>query len=121
MKPTAGIYEEPSAVTQTEESPFACDMTALDPEGRNRHAIVTRELKDAIETVRELPDGYALRFTASQPSILMVSEFIARERLCCPFFSFELVTEKEGGPLWLRLRGRDGVKGFIQAELNIKS
>lgn len=121
MKPILGIHEQPSAVTQTEESPFACDMPALDPEGRKRHAVVTRELKDAMEEVRELPDGYALRFTASQLSILMASEFIARERLCCPFFSFELVTEKEGGPLWLRLRGREGVKDFIKAELNIKS
>jgi hypothetical protein len=117
MKPIARTNEERGAVTQPEESPFACDMTALDAKGRERHAVVTRQLNDGVQEVRELPDGYALRFTPSQESILLVSEFIARERLCCPFFSFELQVEKDGGPVWLQLRGREGVKAFIQAEL----
>src|SRR6185436_16363361 len=43
-----------------------------------------------------------------------------RERLCCPFFTFEIVAEREGGPLWLNLRGRKGVKAFINAELGVK-
>jgi hypothetical protein len=116
MNQIAGTNEEPAAVTQPEESPFACDMTTLDAEGRERHAVVTRQLNDGTQEVRELPDGYALRFTPSQESILLVSEFIARERLCCPFFTFEVVVEKDGGPVWLQLRGREGVKAFIQAE-----
>jgi hypothetical protein len=117
MKPIDRTNEGSGAVTQPEDSPFACDMTALDAKGRERHAVVTRQLNDGIQEVRELPDGYALRFTPSQESILLVSEFIAREKLCCPFFSFDLMVEKEGGPVWLQLRGREGVKAFIQAEL----
>jgi hypothetical protein len=117
MKPINRTNEAPAAVTQPEDSPFACDMTALDAEGRVRHAVVTRQLTDVIQEVKELPDGYALRFTPSQESILLASEFIAREKLCCPFFSFDLVVEKDGGPVWLQLRGREGVKAFIQAEL----
>jgi hypothetical protein len=30
-----------------------------------------------------------------------------------------LIAEQEGGPLWLRLRGREGVKAFIEAELGL--
>lgn len=39
-------------------------------------------------------------------------------RLCCPFFDFVVELERNGGPLWLKLIGRDGIKPFIQAEFN---
>jgi len=102
------------------ESPLACNMLALDAEGRKRHKAVSDRMRAAVKEVQDLPDGYAFRFPAEQATILLVSEFIARERLCCPFFRFELIAEQEDGPLWLRLRGREGVKEFIKAELGIK-
>ena len=103
-----------------QESPFACNLLALDAAGRRRHKAVSEQMHAAVKEVQELPDGYAFRFPAEQATILLVAEFIARERLCCPFFRFELVAEQEDGPLWLRLRGREGVKEFIRAELGIK-
>jgi hypothetical protein len=39
-----------------------------------------------------------------------------QERLCCPFFEISLRFERDGGPLWLRLTGREGIKDFIKAE-----
>jgi hypothetical protein len=103
-----------------QESPLACNMLALDAEGRKRHKAVSEQMRAAVKEAQPLPDGYALRFEAAQATILLVSEFIARERLCCPFFRFELIAEQEDGPLWLRLRGREGVKEFIKAELGVK-
>ena|SRR5882672_502616 len=104
-----------------QESPLACNMLALDAEGRQRHKVVSERMSAAVKEVQALPDGYAFRFSAEQSTILLISEFIARERLCCPFFKFELIAEQEDGPLWLRLRGREGVKEFIKDELGIKS
>jgi len=121
MKPIAKADNQTGVTVQTGESSFACNMAALDAAGRKRHATVTRQVKDATEEVRELPDGYALRFSPSESSIMLASEFVARERLCCPFLSFELIAEKDGGPLLLQLRGREGVKAFLKAELNFKS
>ena len=69
--------------------------------------------------MKALLDGYAFQFTADQSTIFLVSEFIARERLCCPFFTFEMVAEEDDGPLWLSLRGREGAKKFIEAEMGI--
>ena len=40
-----------------------------------------------------------------------------QERLCCPFLDISLRFEREGGPLWLRLAGRKGVKEFIKIEM----
>jgi hypothetical protein len=102
-----------------QESPLACNMLALDAEGRKRHKTVSEQMRAAVKEVQPLPDGYAFRFEAEQATILLASEFIARERLCCPFLRFELIAEQESGPLWLRLRGREGVKKFIEAELGL--
>ena len=99
---------------------FACNMLALNAEERKRHIEVTKRLRAAAKEVRELPDGYGFRFSSDQPAILLISEFIARERLCCPFFTFEMIVEPEDGPLWMRLRGADVVKDFIRSEFWMK-
>jgi hypothetical protein len=104
----------------TQRPVFACNMLALNSEERKRHIEVAKRLRTATKEERELPDGYAFRFSSDQPTILLVSEFIARERLCCPFFTFEMVVEPEDGPLWIRLRGAEGVKAFIRAEFGMK-
>lgn len=105
----------------SEQKPlFACNMLALDAEQRRRHIVVTKELRVVMEEIRSLPDGYGSRLPSRQDTILLAAEFIARERLCCPFFAFELGVEPEDGPLWLRLRGTEGVKEFIRAEFGIK-
>lgn len=102
-----------------EESPFACNMLALTPEGRERHLAVIKDLLASTGMIEEIPDGYAFRFEFGEKSIMLASEFMWRERLCCPFFTFELVSEREGGPLWLRLKGREGVKAFIREEFRL--
>lgn len=102
------------------KSVFACNMLALNAEERKRHLEVIKQVRAITKEERELPDGYGFRFSSDQPNILLVSEFIARERLCCPFFSFEMVVEPEDGPVWMRLRGAEGVKQFIRAEFGMK-
>ncbi|MGI9167336.1 MAG: hypothetical protein ACR2G5_13325 [Pyrinomonadaceae bacterium] len=49
--------------------------------------------------------------------LVRTAEFIALERLCCPFFGFAVEVEREGGAVWLILTGREGVKPFIIAEI----
>src|SRR5262245_46494872 len=97
-----------------QQSPLVCNLSALDSEGRKRHKVVSEQMRAAVKEAQDLPDGCAFRFPAEQDTILLVSEYIARERLCCPFLKFELIAEQNDGPLWLRLRGREGVKEFIK-------
>ena len=63
-----------------QESPLACSMSALDAEGRKRHKAVSEQMRAAVKEVQPLPDGYAFRFETEQATILLASEFIARER-----------------------------------------
>ncbi len=113
------VKEEVKATATEVESPFACNMLALTPEGRARHLTVIKEILAASRAIEEISDGYAFKFESGEKTIMLASEFIFRERLCCPFFTFELVSERENGPLWLRLKGREGVKDFIKAEFKL--
>ena len=99
------------------ESPFACDVTAIAPEQRGAHIANIEKLFRSVRSSRELPDGYAFELPNDSDVLLTAAEFIANERLCCPFFDFAIEIEREGGPVWLRLSGRDGVKPFIMAEI----
>lgn len=92
-------------------------MTAIPAEQRPVHLAKSRELFSRIDETRELPNGYEFRF-ADQPNVLTgLVDFVALEKLCCPFLRFEIAVEAENGPVWLRLTGRDGVKEFIQEEV----
>jgi hypothetical protein len=104
----------------TQESPFVCNVAGLNAEQRQRYIALIKKLKIRKQEVRELADGYAFRFSSDTATIQDLAEFIIYERLCCPFFDFDLVVEREGGPAWLRLRGREGVKEFIRIEFGIK-
>src|SRR5215210_9271224 len=67
----------------------------------------------AVEELAELPDGYGYRFPSDGSQLELLLEFIAAERRCWPFLTFELAFEPHDGPLWLRMRGSPQVKVFI--------
>jgi hypothetical protein len=91
----------------------------LDQTGREqRGAAIAADIAGGYDTVRELPDGYALRFSdPAAPEKLFA--FINAERRYCPFFTFELAFEPDNGPVWLRLRGAEGVKAFVRDSMGL--
>ncbi len=100
-----------------EETVFACNPSALDKEQRARYSFLTKQLFATKQEVKELPDGYAVRFPANPQAIKDVAEFVTYERLCCPFLNFEMAVEGEN--LSLRLKGEEGVKEFLKSELGM--
>jgi hypothetical protein len=98
--------------------PFACDMSAIPAESRGAHERLIRRLfGEAVEEIRERPDGFTFRLPADEYPA--VAEFVAAERLCCPFLHFTLEVAPDRGPLWLHLTGPAGVAPFIRAELRL--
>lgn len=91
--------------------PIACNLS--EAELATREAELMATLFARRSQVRELADGYALQFPNDAVLLAQLVEFIAFERQCCPFFLFELAFEPQQGPLWLRMRGGEGVKEFI--------
>jgi hypothetical protein len=59
---------------------------------------------------------FEFEFPYDPATFQLVTEWAAAEHLCCPFFDIDLRLEREGGPLWLRPTGREGVKQFIKAD-----
>ena len=99
----------------TDEMPLACTLSESE--------LVTRaeevgELFKGVQQVNELIDGYALRFPGSDTWANRLLQFITFERGCCPFFTFALVFEPQQGPIWLHLRGSEGVKAIIEEMIN---
>lgn len=93
---------------------IACDLTAIDPARRSAHqALAERLLGESPLAMQELPDGLAFRFT--EEHYTAVAEFVAHERLCCPFLRFVLDVAPQRGPVWLRITGSDGAKDILQA------
>jgi len=99
---------------------FACRLDALDAAERARHKALWTELQDHVEQVKELKDGYAIRYPADTATILSVAEWVTLERRCCPFFNFALEIEGEKQSAWLRITGQKGVKEFLQLEMSLK-
>ena len=90
---------------------------ALTSAERTRHFDQLGPALRALKTgVRELPDGYELKFPSDGKTFAMLAEWVEQERRCCPFFDIDLRVEREGGALWLRLTGRPGTKEFIRAD-----
>lgn len=100
------------------ESPIACDMSAIEPGRRDQHIATGGEVFRAAVEILELPDGYAFRLPGEQDLLVKTAEFISLEKLCCPFLRFVLEVEPEGGSVWLRLTGREGVKAFVREEVS---
>ena len=107
------------AASRNRHIPLACDMSALTAEQRERQRALGRRLRDDVEEVRELEYGYAFRHSADREVLLDVVEFVANERLCCPFFEFEIAVERDGGPVWLRMTGEREAKGVLEAEMGV--
>lgn len=99
--------------TSSQDIPLACTLSEAD--------LVTRgdqidDLFAHAEQRQELTDGYAFQYPGTTDWAKTLIDFITNERACCPFFLFELVFEPNLGPLWLHVRGGDGVKELVREQ-----
>ncbi|MBI2681705.1 MAG: hypothetical protein HYX26_00535 [Acidobacteriales bacterium] len=103
--------------SQGQSAPFVCRFSAFTPEQKTHY----RELRDwlAAAKVRETSHGYAFDFEPSEAAVKQVAEFAYLEGICCPFLSFSLKIGEDHSSLSLELTGREGVKQFLAAELDL--
>lgn len=94
--------------------PIACSLTASE---RVTRAEEIDDLFTGIQQIQELDDGYALRFPGTSTWPQRALNFIQGERSCCLFFTFELIFLPNEGPIWLHIRGPEGVKEMIKDSL----
>ncbi len=99
------------------EIPLACSLTR-DEYGMREDDI--KEMFTSFQELCEIKDGYAFRFPAERIWIDKLVHFIQEERVCCPFFAFELHFEPGLGPVWLYIRGQEGVKEMVKDQFLIQ-
>ena len=99
------------------QAPFACNLRAFQPEQRQRWRILLDKLYVGATQSRELTDGYTFLMDTKQMPLGEVAEWIELERRCCPFFDFVVDVHGGDGAVWLSLKGRAGVKQFIEADM----
>lgn len=103
-----------SNTTTANDLPIVCDPNALTTEQSERWMIVGKQMYQAIQEVRELPNGYGFRLPSDSATLMLIAEDLSMERLCCPFLHFTLEITPAGGPLWLSFTGGEGVKEFLR-------
>ncbi len=98
---------------------FYCNMNAITGQERRRYDLLRQKLMAAVQEQQETGTGYVFRLAEEAISAMDVMEWVSFERKCCPFFDFELVLERGGGPMWLRITGAEGAKEFMRAEFGL--
>jgi hypothetical protein len=97
------------------ESPLACNLQAINVERRPRYYELAQRLRSALRDRTELADGYRYRIEADAITLPDLAEWIAMERLCCPFLSFHLDIANTG-EVWIALRGPSIAKAILLEE-----
>jgi hypothetical protein len=103
--------ERERLVEPRQDIPIACLLPA--DRLRERAEEVGESIFAGVEEKKELSDGYAFRFPGDWHWAERLFHFVDEERVCCPFFTFEISFEPGQGPIWLTLRGPEGTKEFI--------
>jgi hypothetical protein len=101
--------------TMEKNTSFTCKLTT--PELQQRKATVIAELKSHVLKRNESANGFTYLFEASDENLDKLNSFIKTERLCCDFFTFQLLVA--GEKILLSITGAEGVKEFIKEEVGL--
>lgn len=99
--------------------PLACQRLegVFAPETAQRHAQIWKSLEQKLTGIDELETGYSFRFPLDDTLYRDLAEYVTFERLCCPFFNFNLEMDPAKELIRLGLTGGPGVKEFLAAEV----
>jgi hypothetical protein len=100
----------------TNRRPIACDLSAIEDDELEEHKKNSR-IFESVQEALELDEGYAFRLPTETEIIEKAGAFVSRERLCCPFFHFELEVKPDHGPVYLKVKGDERVKQFVKENI----
>lgn len=95
------------------EVPIACNLSGNAFKTRSEEVA---ELFSLAQAVEELEDGYSYRFAGSSEMAQKLTSFVVTERVCCPFFTFELQFAPNFGTIQLNMRGSMEIKHFLSGQ-----
>jgi hypothetical protein len=99
------------------EAPFAlsteltCSLTPSQLRERRKELL---DLFQRAERVEDIPNGLRFRFVHRPGLVTELAAVIEKERVCCSFLSFRLITEKGEGPITLEVSGPSGTAEMLR-------
>jgi hypothetical protein len=103
-----------------EDCPIACDLTVFTASERAEHKQLGDSLFAKVTHVVEHRDGFTLSFALDATVREKIDRWLAKEKQCCPFFSFEITRDKAARSLALEVSGPPGAKAILRAELEAR-
>jgi hypothetical protein len=97
--------------------PIACDLTVFTARERAEHEKLGDSLFAEVKRVVEHGNGFTLVFELDAKLDERIKSWLAKEKRCCPFFSFAITREDAPSSLVLRISGPQGAKEILQSEL----
>ncbi len=95
--------------------PLVCNMDVFTPAERESHIQNTLQLYQTVQDIREAENGYEFLFPYTT-ELAKLTEFISKEKMCCPFLEFTLRIEPNEKPVSLTLTGPEGTQEFLRNE-----
>lgn len=100
-------------MSDTDILPIACDISKLDTTARAREQELLAWFRSEHRRATWTGDAYRFTFDAGGTTRAALDEFIALERLCCPFLT--MTVEARAVDTIVNMSGREGVRAFIEA------
>ena len=94
-----------------------CDLSAMDPKQRRRHATLVRELFNSVRRVDETSTGFSFEFARSDEKLFEIAVWITLESRCCSFYSFRIDWNPRSELVQVNLSGPVSSKRIIRAYL----
>lgn len=100
--------------------PLACDLTVFSSNERREHKKLGDLLFAEVKRIVENTDGFTLVFDQNAKLEKRITSWLAKEKQCCPFFSFQITREDAPALLMLRISGPQGAKDVLQGEFEAR-
>ncbi len=95
---------------------IACRLRALTDAEQNRRAHLFADFQAAIQSVRELQDGYDVVISSTAMPAVSLDELVRLESCCCSFLTFSIHVSPA---LALRITGSQEAKRFLTNEFGL--
>jgi len=95
---------------------IACNLNAIAQADRPRYKDLMKRLRSAVREHRAISDGLEIQIDGDMFSVAEIGEWIALERLCCPFLTLQVTTPENHPHPLLTVTAPEGVMPILEAE-----
>lgn len=111
------LYEVRSLRRLPDEEPAAFRRDSLPKSAGSRRDALLLKIASAPFQLREQPDGYSWTYDGGRSLLPTMMEWVDLESRRSPSLDYSVTVFRDGGPLVLKVSGKQGVKPFLKAEL----